>query len=190
MLLSSELRNGMAIRHEGSIYKILSANYHPGQGKMGGQTHLRLRNLDTGTQWETSFRADLKVEELPLEKKPMDFLYSDETTCYFMEPVSCEQAEVPTEIIGEPVRFLTPEMRVAVEFLGERPVSVQFPGVLEVKIADTAPPIHAQNDSTWKPARLENGVKVMVPQFIKSGDNIRLDLATLKYMDRAKPTAK
>jgi len=186
MVLASQLRTGMAVRHEGQNYKVIAAEYHPGQGKMGGVSHVRLRNLDTATQWETSLRADLKLEELPLERKAMDFLYSDEGFCTFMDPVSCDQAEVPEALIGESVKFLTSEMRVSVEFLGEKAVSVQMPDFLEVRIDDTAPPIHAQNDSNWKTARLENGVEVMVPQFIKNGDMIRLDLAALKYMDRAK----
>ena len=190
MLLASQLRAGTAIRLETGIFKVLAADYHPGQGKMGGVTHTRLRNLDTGTQWETSLRADLKLEEIPLERKSMDFLYTDESLCYFMDPETSEQAEVPLSLIGDAARFLTLDMKVNVEFLEERPVSVQTPDFLEVRIEDTAPPAHAQNDTTWKPAKLENGVEVRVPQFIKIGDVIRLELATLKYMDRVKSTGR
>lgn len=190
MVLASQLRAGSAIRLDNQNYKVISADYHPGQGKMGGVSHVRLKNLDTATTWETSLRADLKLEELPLEKKPMNFLYSDEGLVFFMDPDTCEQAEVPEALLGAAARFLTPEMRVTVEFLAERPVSATLPDFLEVPVADTAPPMHAQQDSAWKPARLENGAEVMVPQFIKSGDTIRLDMATLKYMDRAKAAAK
>ncbi len=188
MVLASQLRGGMAVRYEGQEYKVITADYHPGQGKMGGVSHVRLKNLSTATTWETSFRADLKLEELPLEKKGMDYLYSDLGLCTFMDPETCEQAEVPESLLGDQARFLVPEMRVIVEFLGEKAVSVQMPDFLEVHIDDTAPPIHATNDSTWKPARLDNGVEVMVPQFIKTGDVIRLDMASLKYMDRVKST--
>ncbi|MBI5281872.1 MAG: elongation factor P [Candidatus Solibacter usitatus] len=190
MMLASQLRTGMAVRHEGQSYKVISAEYHPGQGKMGGVSHVRLKNLDTGTQWETSLRADLKLEELPLEKKPMAFLYVDEGFCFFMDPDTCEQAEVALEQIGDAAKFLLPEMRVSVEFLGEKPVSVQMPGIIEVRVEDTAPPMHGQTDSNWKPALLENRAEVMVPQFIKNGDSIRLDLTTLKYMDRVKAGAR
>lgn len=186
MITASQLRNGMAIRYEGETYKVLLADYHPGQGKMGGVAHVRLKNLSTGTTWETSLRGDLKVEDLALEKKAMDFLYSDSGILTFMDPDTCEQAEVPEKVLGDAARFLLPEMRVAVEFLGDQPVGVEMPGFVEVTVTDTAPPVHAQNDSTWKTARLENGVEVMVPQFIKTGDRIRVDLNTLKYMDRAK----
>ena len=189
MTTASQLRAGMVIRHEGQTYKILIADYHPGQGKMGGATHARLKNLSTGTTWEHSFRADLKLEDLPVEKQPMDFLYSDADGCCFMHPQSYEQFTIPAAALGDHARFLKEGMQVPVEFVNGEPISVLFPEILEVRIADTTPPIH-QQDSNWKPARLENGVEVMVPQFIKPGDLIRLDVENLRYMDRAKGATK
>ena len=190
MVTASQLRAGMVIRHEGQTYKILLADYHPGQGKMGGVTHARLKNLATGTTWEHSFRSDLKLTEVPVERQPMEFLYSDADNCYFMHPDTYEQVAIPVGIIGEHARFLKEGMQVPVEVVDGTPTSVMFPEFLELTIADTAPPIHQQQDSTWKPAQLENGVQVMVPQFIKAGDVIRLDMNNLKYMDRAKGAAK
>ncbi len=186
MVIASQLRTGMAIRFEGHTYKIVAADYHPGQGKMGGVTHARLRNLDTGTYWEHSFRSELKIEQLPLEKKNLEFLYADENQCCFMDPESFEQTEVPITILGDQTSFLEAGMRLPVEMLDGRPVSVLFPEVLDVRIADTAPPAHQQQTSAFKPARLENGLEVMVPLFVKPGDVIRLDVANMRYMDRAK----
>lgn len=187
MILASQLRNGMAIQFEGHVYKVLAAEYHLGQGKMGGSTHTRLQNLDTGTSRDYSFRADLKLEDLQLEKRSMDFLYSDESTCYFMDPSTCEQEEVPLGVVGAPAKLLVPEMRVTIEFLGQRAVSLLMPGYLELKVEDTAPPSRSGGqDNTWKTARLENAVEVMVPNFIKAGDVIRVDVEQLKYMDRVK----
>lgn len=190
MVLASQLRAGMAIRHEGQLYKVLIADYHPGQGKMGGVNHVRLKNLTTGTLWEHSFRSDLKLEDVPVEKQSMDFLYSDAGECYFMNPDTYEQVSVSESVIGPQARFLRPEMRLPVEFVEGRPVSVVFPEIVEIRVADTAPPVHQQQDSTLKPATLENGVQIMVPQFIKTGDTIRLDVANLKYVDRVKTVAK
>lgn len=190
MVPASQLRAGMAVRYEGQIYKVLVADYHPGQGKMGGTTHARLKNLATGTLWEHSFRSDLKLEDLPVEKQEMEFLYTDADACYFMNPETFEQVAVPLKVIGPQARFLRPEMRLQVEFVEGQPVSVLFPDIIEVRIADTAPPTHAQQDSTWKEAVLENGVQIMVPQFIKTGDVIRLDVENLKYVDRAKGAGK
>jgi elongation factor P len=190
MVTASQMRPGMAVRYEGQTYKVLIAEYHPGQGKMGGVTHARLKNLSTGTLCEHSFRSDLKLEELAVEKQPMDFLYADADESCFMNPDTYEQVVIPNSIIGPQARFLLPEMRVAVEFIEGQPVSVLFPDILEVRVADTPPPVHQQQESVWKPARLDNGVEVMVPQFIKVGDTIRLDVTNLKYIDRAKGTAK
>lgn len=190
MIIASQLRAGMAIRFEGQTYKVLAADYRPGQGQMGGALHARLQNLSTGTTWEHSFRADLKLEEAPLERRSMEFLYRDGGDCYFMDPDNYEQVTIPGSLIGERAKFLEPQMRVPVEFMEERAVSVEVPQYLEVKIADTAPPSHQQQDSNWKPARLENDVDIMVPQFIKNGDLVRLDLSTMKYMDRVKTQSK
>jgi len=190
MVIASQLRAGMAIRYQGQDYKVVAAEYHPGQGQMGGATHARLQNLDTGTFWEHSFRADLKLEEIYVEKQTLEFLYAGGDQCCFMNPETYEQTEIAREMVGRQAGFLEPGMKVTVEFVGGRPVGVLFPGVLEVKIAETAPPIHQQQDNTFKPAKLGNGVEVMVPQFIKTGDAIRLDFATMKYMDRVKGDTK
>lgn len=190
MVTASQLRAGMAIRFEGQPYKVVACDYHPGQGKMGGAAHARLKNLETGTFWEHSFRAELKLETLGVEKHSLEFLYSDADQCYFMEPETYEQVTIPVAVVGQQASFLEPQMKLPVEFVEERPVSVEFPDILEVRVADTAPPVHAQQDSTWKAARLENGVEIMAPQFIKAGDLIRLDVQNLKYVDRARGAAK
>lgn len=186
MITASQLRAGMAIRYQDQSYKVLLADYHPGQGQMGGSNHVRLRNLSTGTLWEHNFRADLRLEDLAAERQALEFLYEDRGSCVFMNPLTYEQVEIPTEMIGEPAHFLEPGVRVPVDFVEDRPVGVVFPEILDVRIADTPPPSHGQADSAWKPARLPNGVEVMVPPFVKTGDSIRLNLAEMRYMDRVK----
>jgi len=186
MVLASQLRAGMAIGFEGQSYRVVAADYHPGQGKMGGVTHARLQNLETHTFRELSLRAELKLPDLTVERQSLEFLYTDGEQCCFMNPESFEQTEVPRELIAPRDNFLEAGMRLTVEFVDGRPVHVLFPDVLEVKIADTAPAAHQAADAAFKPARLPNGVEIMVPQFIKSGDVIRLDLENMRYMDRAR----
>jgi elongation factor P len=190
MVSASQLRAGMLIRTEGQLYKVLLAEYHPGQGRMGGVAHTRLKNLSTGTLWEHSFRADLRFEQVEASRVPMTFLYSDSTLATFMDPGTFEQVAIAVSLIGPQAALLQPDMQVTVEFVEGNPVEVQFPDILEVRVAATAPPVHQQVDSVWKPARLENGAEVMVPQFIKSGDMIRLDVLNMKYMDRSKGAAR
>jgi elongation factor P len=165
---------------------VLAADYQPGQGKMGGVMHARLKNLATGTTWEHGFRAELKVEEIPMEKRVVEFLYQDGDECYFMDSDTYEQTTVRAPVLGEQGRLLVSGMKIGVELVDGDPVSVTLPDVLEVRVSDTTPPIHGAQDSTWKPATLENGLNIMVPQFVKTADLIRLSTAELKYMDRAK----
>ena len=186
MITASQLRTGMVIKYEGQQYKVLAADYHPGQGQMGGATHVRLQNLSTATFWEHSFRADLKLEEIPVDRNTLDFLYADADQCYFMNPESYEQTEIEKSVVGPQAEFLLPGMKLDVEFVEGRLVRVLFPEFVQVSVADTAPPIHQKQDSAFKPAKLENGVKIMVPLFIKTGDKIRVDLQAMKYMDRVK----
>lgn len=190
MITASQLRAGMACKFEGQDYRVVAAEYHPGQGKMGGVMHARLQNLVTRTFWEHSFRSELKLEDIPVEKQALEFLYADGGQCVFMNPQTFEQTEIAKEIVGPLADFMDPGMKVSVEFVDGRPVNALFPDILELKIADTAPPVHQQQDSTFKAARLENGVEIMVPQFVKSGDVIRLDPQTLKYVERVKSDAK
>jgi elongation factor P len=189
MISASQIRAGMAIRYQDQLYKVLAADYHPGQGKMGGVNHVRLKNLATGTTWAPSLRADSKIEDVPVDRQTLEFLYSDGPSCFFINPVSYDQVEVPSALIGEQTKFLDPGMQLPLEFVEGRPISIVFPDFVEVQIADTAPPVHGQADSAWKPARLGNDVQVMVPPFVKTGDVIRLNLSNMKYMDRTKAKA-
>lgn len=190
MIVASQLRRGMAVRAEGELYKVLDADYHAGGGKMGGVVHTKLHNMHTGTLWEHRFRADERLEDLTLERQTMEFMYSDADHCYFMNPNTFEQVEVPRKVIGPAAKFLQPEMRVPVEFFEGQAVSIIFPDIVEQKVAATAPAIHSQQDNTWKTATLENGLEIMVPQFIESGEVVRVEVETGKYVERAKREAK
>lgn len=190
MINASQVRTGMALKYEGQPYRVVAADYHPGQGKMGGVLHARLQNLATGTFWEHSFRAELKLEDMPVERQSLEYLYSAGDQCCFMNPDTYEQTEIPRDLIGAQADFLQEGAKLSVDFVDGRPVNVSLPEILEVRIAATAPAMHQQQDSTFKPATLDNGVEIMVPQFVKIGDTIRLDMQTRKYMDRVKTDAK
>lgn len=190
MVLASQIRPAMAIAFEGQTYRVVSAEYHPGQGKMGGVTHAHLQNLDTRTLRDYSFRADLKLQEITLDKQTLEFLYADGDQYCFMNPDNFEQTEINQELLGPRATILVTGVRVTAEFLAGRPVNIVFPDTLDLHVVDTAPPQHQQADSTFKAARLENGLEVMVPQFVKTGDGIRLNLETLKYVARAEARAK
>jgi len=187
MLTASELRGGMAVRVEGTVYKVIGAEYHSGQGKMGGVTHAKLRNLDTGTVREWRFRGDEVLEQIAPERQNLQFLYRDGDLSYFMHPETFEQVPVESSVLGRAAIFLAEEMTIPVEFVAGRPVGVVFPDIVEVKVAETAPPAHTQGGSNvWKDARLENGLTLQVPPFIAPGEVIRVEVERGTYVERAK----
>lgn len=187
MLTASELRPGLAVRVDRTLYRIVEATYHGGQGKMGGVLHAKLRNLETGTMREWRFRADEAVEEITPERQNLQFLYGDDRHCYFMHPDTFEQVAVDQARIGRAARFLTEEMVLPVEFVEGQPIGVIFPEIVEARIAETAAPVHAQGGtSVWKDATLENGLTLLVPQFIAAGETIRVDVQRCTYVERAK----
>ena len=186
MTYASELREGMAIRIDGQIYKVLDSEFKAGGGQAGGVVKTKLRNVSSGRMWEPHFRPDERLENLELERQSMEFLFSDADACTFMNSGNYEQVEVPRAVVGAVEKFLQPGMRVGIEFFENRPISIDFPAVVEAKIADTAPPVHSGQDNTWKYATLENGVEIQVPLFIGSGETVRVDVKTARYVERVR----
>jgi elongation factor P len=191
MLQASELRPGQAIRFEGALYRVTGADYHGGSGKMGGVMHAKLRNLETGTVREQRFRSDEVLENVAPERQVMQFLYRDGDLCYFMHPETFEQVEVGAARIGPPVDYLQEGQAFSIEFVEGQATGLVFPDIVDVRVAETAPPSHgAGGDNVWKDARLENGVHVKVPPFVSPGERIRVDVEKASYVERAKADKK
>lgn len=186
MIIASQLREGMALRLQGEVYKVLGSESKAGGGQMGGVVKTKLQNVFSGRLWEPHFRPDERLEDLPLNKQTMEFLYSDSENAYLMNPNTYEQVGVPLAVLGPSEKFLTPGMTLPVEFFEDRPVSVVFPPSVELRISETAPATHAADDSAWKEATLENGVKVKVPLFVAPGELVRIDVKSAKYLERVR----
>jgi elongation factor P len=190
MILAFELSAGMAVRIEGQIYKVLEAEFKAGAGQAGGVVKSKLRSVASGRIWEPHFRPDERLEELQLERQTMEFLYSDADNCCLMNPESFDQVEIPRAILGPAVGYLKPEMKLPVEFFDGRPISIVFPSIVDVRVAQTAPPVHSQQDNTWKEAMLENGLQIMVPLFIAPGEMVRVEVETGRYLERVRSERK
>lgn len=187
MAVASDLRRGMALRLGGEPYRVLSADTHGGGGKMGGVTHAKLQSLATGTAHEHRFRSDEGVETLELERPTLQFLYASGGMVTFMNPVTFDQVEVEEAVLGKAAAWLEEGMTLPVEIFEGRAVGVTFPEVVEATVAETTPAAHVQgNENVWKPARLANGVSIQVPPFIAPGERVRVDVASGRYVERAK----
>ena len=181
---ASDIRSGMAIRLEGVPYRVLHAEYHAGGGKMHGAVHAKLEKLDSGHLTERRFRPEERFEELELERQAMEYLYDDGEQCILMHPETYEQVGVPKTALGCFARYLQANQQIEVEFLEGEPIDVRHPASVELGVRSTPAPIHLENSSVLKDAVLENGVEVHVPQFIKEGDIVRIDVETGKYLER------
>lgn len=190
MVIASQLRPSVVVKVGDDLLKVVESAYHLGQGKMPGSVHSKLVNVRKGTFKELRFRPEERLEDVLLEKREMEFLYSDADSATFMDPKTFEQFSVPLQAVGAAEQFLKPEMMIPVEFYAGEPVSIAFPQIVELKVGTTADPIHQQQDNTYKSATLENGLEVMVPHFIKAGEIVRIEVATGKYVDRVRSTLK
>jgi elongation factor P len=185
MVIASDLKEGTVIRIDRRIYRVLDVESKPGTAKLGGVVKTKLSDVRNGRMWEPHFRPQERLEELELERRTMEFLFSAGDTCTFMNPDTFEQVEVPTAILGPAAQFLQPGIELPVEFFAEEPISVVFPAIAEARVQRTAPPAHSQQDSAWKQATLENGLSIQVPLFIGPGEVVRVEVKTGRYVERA-----
>jgi len=182
MVLASEVKEGTAIQLDGKLYKVLEVIRHAGSGQMHGFIELKLRDMRFGHFVDRRFKYTDKLENVELTKRQMEYIYSDQDTCFFMDPETYEQAGIPKAAIGQSDKFLKEGFKATVELLGEEAVSIQLPKIVELKIASRGPGIREGQDNTMKPAVLENGLEIRVPQFVVTGDTVRVDTEKLKYV--------
>jgi elongation factor P len=174
----------MIVVHEGDLYRVLNIA-HITQGNKRGKVQTELRSLRTGTKIEYRFRSEDSVEKAVLTEKEMEYLYQEGDFYYFMDVVNYEQTHLNRDDLGNAIYYLQPNTKVLVEFYEERPIGVELPGTMDLKVADTQPAMKGATASGGaKPATLENGLTVKVPQFVQTGDVVRVDTATNEYLER------
>ena len=184
MTKASDLRTGMCLKLGNDIHRILLAEMKVGTAKLPSSVHVRLQNLHSGTQTEQRLHPEAKVEDISVETVTMEYSYSDAEALYLMNPVSFEQVAVPRRMFGNYEKFLGAGSKVRVEFYGEEPIAVAIPKTADAVVAQTGAPIHGDIDSAPKEATLENGLEIHVPQFIKTGDKVRVEIESGKYLER------
>ena len=184
MIQATQLKKGMCIKHENDLYRIVSTQ-HITPGNWRGMVQTKIRNLKTGSISEHRFRSEDRVERAILDETEMEYLYADGDMYHFMNNETFEQVGLSSEILGEAVDYLIPNIKLAIEFYEGRPVGIELPLTVEMKIVETEPGIKgASVSNVGKPAKMETGLVVQVPAFINEGDVIRIDTATRSYIER------
>ena len=185
-ILGNEIKPGMIIEHNNDLWTVLKAQ-HVKPGKGGAFNQVELKSVKKGTKLNERFRSSDSVERAILDEKKFSFLYEDENNCHFMDQINFEQIEINKNLLGEKKKLLVENMEVSVNFHEDQAISIDLPTSVELTIENTDAPIKGQTaSSSYKPATLENGIKIMVPPFINSGDNIILDTRTLEYVKKIK----
>ena len=185
-ILGNEIKPGMVIEHKSDLWSVLKAQ-HVKPGKGGAFNQVELKSLKKGTKLNERFRSSDNVERAILDEKKFNFLYEDENNCHFMDQNNFEQIQIGKKLIGEKNKLLKENMEVNLQFYEDEPLSVDLPSTVELKIETTDAAIKGQTaSSSYKPATLENGIKIMVPPFINADDKIVLDTRTLEYVKKVK----
>ena len=185
-MLAGELRIGSIVRWQGAMSRVVEADIHKGAARTGTLVHAKLREIESGRLIEHRFGPDEKLEDVEVEEKSMQYLYDSGDNFVFMDAQTYEQVELAKAAVGPAGAFLKENDSLQVEFADGRAIGVVLPKTVEIGIKETGPGIRGQTDTTFKSAVLENGQEILVPQFIETGDRIRVDVSTGKYLDRVR----
>ncbi len=181
----NEIRPGNVIQHQGGLWVAVKINaVKPGKGPAYAQ--VELKNLETGTKLNERFRASETVERVRLEQKDHTYLYAEGDMLVFMDTESYEQISIPKDLIGERAQFLQDNMEVVVESHEGRPIGVQMPEHVTLEVVETEPTVKGQTaSSSYKPAIVDNGLRIMIPPYMSAGEKIVVNTETLEYVKRA-----
>ncbi|HXQ21334.1 MAG TPA: elongation factor P [Candidatus Acidoferrales bacterium] len=186
LIPATQLRAGMIVKHQNDLFRVMNV-VHITPGNWRGMVQTKLRNLRSGTQLENRFRSEDKVERVTFEQHEMEFLYESDAQYHFMNTESYEQIALEGEALGDAVNYLSPNLRVLVEFYEGKPMGVSLPKTVDLKVTETEPSMKSATvTNVLKPATVETGAIVQVPGFVAIGDVIRVDTESGEYLSRAK----
>ena len=180
---ATELRVGNVVKIDGAICKVTSQEIR-GTGKFSKTVHVKAKGLTDGRYLEKSLRVEERIEEVEVRHVKLEYSYKDGDQLILMNHETYEQFPIPAKAIGKQEIFLKENMGVNAIFSGERPLTIEFPKVVELKVASAPPGVRGQADSTYKEIELENGLKILAPQFIKEGEVVRVNTEDFSYLDR------
>src|SRR5215471_8322455 len=186
LIPATQLRAGMVLMYNNELYRVMNV-LHVTPGNWRGMVQTKMRSLRSGNATENRFRSEDKVDRVTLEQHQMEFLYSDGGEFHFMNTENYEQIALSTEDLGDAAKYLLPNLKIDVEFHDGKPIGVSLPKTIDLKVTETAPGLKSATvTNSLKPATVETGLVVPVPNFVDVGDVIKVDTETGAYVSRAK----
>ena len=181
----NEIRRGNIIEHNGGLW-IAVKTEHVKPGKGGAFAQVELKNLRNGSKLNERFRSADKVERVRLEQKDQQFLYETDGMLVFMDSETYEQIELPADLLGEARPFLQDGMTVTIEYHESEALSATLPEKVVCTVVETEPAIKGQTAAnSFKPALLDNGVRIMIPPFVEQDTDVVVNTETFEYVERA-----
>jgi len=185
MALPENLRKGMLIRHKGEVYYVLDY-YETKAAQQKGAVHVKVKNTRSGHVSEIAADALGKIEEAHTTHRPMQYLYAHGQEHVFMDLKTYDQLTLSGDMVKNELPFLVPEREYRLSCLDEKPIMLELPPAVALKVVETAPPARQVGGgaNVYKDAKLETGLIIKVPQFVKIGDPIRISVATREYLGK------
>ena len=181
---AGEIRVGMLLEYKNDLWQVLKTQ-HVKPGKGGAFAQVEMKSVGKNTKLNERFRSNETVEKATLEENNFNYLYSDENNYFFMDPKTFEQVEIKKDIIGEKGKLMTENLEVSISFYNQNAISIELPNQVQCKILTTDVALKGQTvSSSYKPAILDNGIKIQVPPFVEVEDEIILDTRTLEYVKK------
>ena len=180
----NEIKPGMLLEHKDDLWEVLKTQ-HVKPGKGGAFNQVEMKSINKSTKLNERFRSSDTVEKAALEEINLNFLYEDDSEFYFINQKTFEQINIKKNIVGEKGKFLSENLEVKISFYEEKPISIELPNQINCKVESTDVALKGQTvSSSYKPATLYNGIKIQVPPFIESGDEIVVDTRTIEYIKK------
>ena len=181
---ANEIRVGMLLEHKDDLWEVLKTQ-HVKPGKGGAFAQVEMKSFNKNTKLNERFRSTDNVEKASLDEIKFNYSYEDESDYYFINQKSFEQINIKKNIVGEKGKMLTENLEVVVSFYNDNPLTIQLPNQINCKIETTDVALKGQTvSSSYKPATLNNGLKIQVPPFIESGDMILVDTRNVEYIKK------
>ena len=181
---AGEIRVGMLLEYRNDLWQVLKTQ-HVKPGKGGAFAQVEMKSVNKNTKLNERFRSNETIEKASLEETNFTFSYEDQEKYFFMNPKTFEQKEIQKSLMGEKGKLLTENLEVTITFYNDNPISVDLPNQVTCKIESTDAALKGQTvSSSYKPAILNNGIKIQVPPFIESDDEIILDTRTIEYVKK------
>ena len=181
---AGEIRVGMLLEYKNDLWQVLKTQ-HVKPGKGGAFAQVEMKSVGKNTKLNERFRSSETVEKASLDEITYNYLYEDENNYFFMDPKTFEQIEIKKDVVGEKGKLLSENLEVSVSFYNENAISIELPNQITCKISTTDAALKGQTvSSSYKPAILDNGLKIQVPPFVEAGDKIIVDTRSIEYIKK------